>query len=149
MPFGLIIITVLALDQGLKLVVQRNMELNQSIPIIENIFHLTYVLNPGAAFGIFANQTIFFILATLIVLGFIGFYYFRTPREKIWLRVGLVLLVGGALGNLIDRVRTGHVVDFLDFRIWPVFNIADIAISVGVGLLILDLFFSPDWQKND
>ena len=149
MPFWLIIIAVLALDQGLKLVVQRNMELNQSIPIIGNVFHLTYVLNPGAAFGIFANQTIFFIVATLIVVGVIGFFYYRTPREKAWLRLGLVLILGGALGNLIDRVRTGHVVDFFDFRIWPVFNIADIAISVGVGLLVLDLFFSPDWKKNN
>lgn len=149
MPFWLIIITILALDQGLKLVVQRNMELNQSIPVIENIFHLTYVLNPGAAFGILADKTIFFIFATVIVLGLIGYYYYRTPKEKTWLRLGLNILLGGALGNLIDRVRTGHVVDFFDFRIWPVFNIADIAISVGVGLLILDLFFSPDWKKNN
>lgn len=149
MPFWLIVIMVLALDQGLKLIVQRNMELNQSIPVIENVFHLTYVLNPGAAFGILADKTIFFILATLIVVGFIGFYYYRTPREKTWLRLGLVLLLGGALGNLIDRVRTSHVVDFFDFRIWPVFNIADIAISVGVGLLILDLFYPWDVKKSN
>lgn len=148
MPFWLIIILVLALDQGLKFVVQRTMELNQSIPVINNFFHLTYVLNPGAAFGILANRTVFFILATLIVIGFIAYYYRQVPEEKLWLRLALLLLLGGALGNLIDRVRTGYVVDFLDFRIWPVFNIADISISIGVGLLLLDLFFAPDQKKN-
>lgn len=144
MPLWLVVILVLALDQGTKLLVKTTMGINQSIPVIKNVFHLTFVLNAGAAFSMLERQTIFFIVTTVLVLGAILYYLRQVPKEKFWLRLGLALLLGGATGNLIDRIRMGLVVDFFDFRVFPVFNIADIAISVGVGLLILDLLFSKE-----
>jgi len=111
----------------------------QTISIIPDLFHLTYVLNPGAAFGIFAGKTTFFIMVTLVVVGLVLYFYKQIPKEKWLLKLGLALQVGGALGNLIDRVRTGMVIDFFDFRVWPVFNMADIAIVLGVGILIIEI----------
>lgn len=136
---GMIIFTML-LDQLSKLIVLRTMEQGQSIPIINNIFHLTYIQNPGAAFGLLAYRTAFFIVTTLaIVLGIIIFYR-RLGKKRGIFPVAMGLVVGGALGNLIDRLRYGKVVDFFDFRVWPVFNIADTAIVVGAGLLVLAMW---------
>lgn len=115
------------------------MSLNQSIPVITNVFHITYVHNFGAAFGLFAHRTGFFIFVTTVVVLLIFVFLRHLPKEQKLLRAALVLQLGGATGNLIDRVRLGYVIDFFDLRVWPVFNVADIAIVFGVGLLILDL----------
>lgn len=115
------------------------MSLNQSIPVITNVFHITYVHNFGAAFGLFAHRTGFFIFITTVVVLLIFVFLRHLPKEQKLLRAALVLQLGGATGNLIDRVRLGYVIDFFDLRVWPVFNVADIAIVFGVGLLILDL----------
>lgn len=108
------------------------MELYQSIPIIPNIFHLTYIENPGAAFGILANQRIFFIIITFIILAFIYYFYRQLKENQVLLKIALGMVVGGALGNLIDRWRSGTVTDFFDFQIWPIFNIADTAVVVAM-----------------
>jgi len=115
------------------------MSLNQSIPVVTNVFHITYVHNFGAAFGLFAHRTGFFIFVTTVVVLLIFVFLRHLPKEQKLLRAALVLQLGGAMGNLIDRVRLGYVIDFFDLRVWPVFNVADIAIVFGVGLLILDL----------
>ena len=112
-----------------------------SFPIIQDVFHITFVLNPGAAFGILANQQFFFIGIGLLILLAAVYYYPMLKKQDIWIRYGAALLLGGAVGNLIDRIRYGVVVDFFDFRIWPVFNVADIAIVVGVGCIIYALLF--------
>ncbi len=112
-----------------------------SIPVIPQVFHITYILNAGAAFGILENQQWFFILIGLAVLGAAAWFYSCLQRENACIRYGVSLLLGGAAGNLIDRIFRGSVVDFFDFRIWPVFNIADIAIVVGVGCIIYSLLF--------
>lgn len=130
----------LVLDQLSKFIVLQNMEQGQSIPIINQIFHLTYIQNPGAAFGLLAYRTTFFIFTTLAVVLGIIILYRRLGEKKGMLPLGMGLVVGGALGNLIDRLRYGKVVDFFDFRIWPVFNIADTAIVVGAGLLVLAMW---------
>lgn len=135
----LITVLLIVIDQLTKLAVVSTMSLNQSVPVIPNVFHITYVHNFGAAFGILAHRTGFFILITVAVVLFILFFLRQVPGEHTLLRVALALQLGGALGNLIDRVRFGYVVDFFDFRVWPVFNVADIAIVTGIGLLILDL----------
>ena len=110
-----------------------------SIPIIEEVFHLTYILNPGAAFGMFAHNRLFFIAIAVIVIGII-IWARREILASPWeVKAGCGLFLGGAIGNLIDRARQGLVIDFFDFRIWPVFNIADIAICIGVGLIIWNL----------
>lgn len=131
-------LALFTVDQLTKLLVQFSMHLGDSIPVIPGLFHITYVLNPGAAFGMLAYQTTFFILITLGVLGVIGYVYWKVGPERELLRVSLALQVAGALGNLIDRIRVGRVIDFFDFRIWPVFNVADILIFLGVLLLIYE-----------
>lgn len=132
-------LAVVILDQFSKYIVVENMALGESIPIIEEVFHLTYILNPGAAFGMFAHNRLFFIAIAGIVIGII-IWARREILASPWeVKVGCGLFLGGAIGNLIDRARQGLVIDFFDFRIWPVFNIADIAICIGVGLIIWNL----------
>jgi signal peptidase II len=138
----LIAAVVIFIDQVSKLMVVNTMSLNQSIPVIPNVFHITYVQNFGAAFGIFAHRTGIFIFVTVAVVLLILVFSRQVPAEHTLLRLALALQLGGAVGNLIDRLRFGYVVDFFDFCIWPVFNIADIAIVTGVGLLLLDLVLS-------
>lgn len=132
-------LAVVILDQFSKYIVVVNMALGESIPIIEEVFHLTYILNPGAAFGMFAHNRLFFIAIAVIVIGII-IWARREILASPWeVKAGCGLFLGGAIGNLIDRARQGLVIDFFDFRIWPVFNIADIAICIGVGLIIWNL----------
>ncbi len=132
-------LSVVILDQFSKYIVVENMALGESIPIIEEVFHLTYILNPGAAFGMFAHNRLFFIAIAVIVIGII-IWARREILASPWeVKAGCGLFLGGAIGNLIDRARQGLVIDFFDFRIWPVFNIADIAICIGVGLIIWNL----------
>jgi signal peptidase II len=123
-----IVITILGIDRITKILAIKNLFLHQSVPVIKNVFHFTLVHNYGAAFGIFQNQLFFLILVSLAAI-FLIFKYLKaySKSEKIF----LMLILSGALGNLIDRVLFGYVIDFLDFRIWPVFNIADSAISIG------------------
>ena len=132
-------LAVVILDQFSKYIVVENMALGESIPIIEEVFHLTYILNPGAAFGMFAHNRLFFIAIAVVVIGII-LWARREILASPWeVKAGCGLFLGGAIGNLIDRARQGLVIDFFDFRIWPVFNIADIAICIGVGLIIWNL----------
>lgn len=132
-------LAVVILDQFSKYIVVEIMSLGESIPIIEEVFHLTYILNPGAAFGMFAHNRLFFIAIAVIVIGII-IWARREILASPWeVKAGCGLFLGGAIGNLIDRARQGLVIDFFDFRIWPVFNIADIAICIGVGLIIWNL----------
>lgn len=137
----LIGLLVLFFDQLTKFWVQNSMLPRDSIPLIPGVFHLTYVQNTGAAFGFLRGKTLFFIVVAVLVLGFIIFLAPRLSREKPLLGLVFGLLLGGALGNLIDRIRYGYVIDFLDFRVWPVFNIADMAIVVGVCFLIWEIWF--------
>ena len=137
----LVIIGILALDIATKYWAFHYLQPVGSIPVIENIFHLTYVENPGAAFGILQDQRWVFIIATVLTLGFIVWFLRNMDPDIKLLRWGLVLIVAGAIGNLIDRILLGYVIDFLDFRVWPVFNVADISVVVGTGLTILVILF--------
>lgn len=146
---------VLVLDQATKLYIDSRFALYESVRVIEHFFHITYVRNKGAAFGILADSAIrvpFFItVATLAALGIL--WYLRHLREdQRLLHFALSLVFAGAVGNLIDRVRLGEVIDFLDVHWyhyhWPAFNVADSAITVGVGLLLLDLWFEERRKKG-
>ena len=134
-------ICIVVLDQVVKFLVSHEMFPGMSIPVIQDIFHITFVLNPGAAFGILAHQRSFFIVMGIVIVILGGLFSPYIRRQCRIFRCGTALLLGGALGNLIDRVRFGHVIDFFDFRIWPVFNIADIAIVVGVAAIIYAILF--------
>ena len=136
MYFLLVALLVIIFDQLTKYYVVSNFYLGESVPVIENIFHWTYILNPGAAFGMFEGSRWFFVVIALGVL--VGIWYMKDEiNEGGWMmQYGAALFGGGAIGNLIDRARSGLVIDFFDFRIWPVFNVADIAICVGVAMIL-------------
>lgn len=139
--YYLIALGVIALDQLTKYLVKTNMELTESIPLIPGVFHLTSHRNLGAAFGILQNQRIFFILITVAVVIGIVISMARIGRSQPRTTLALSLVLGGAIGNFIDRAATGEVVDFLHFVLinFPIFNVADMAITSGVGLLLLDM----------
>jgi signal peptidase II len=126
---------LLIADQAVKHLVRTTMVQGQSIPIIENIFHITYIENPGAAFGILANQRMLFLILTAVIVGVMIYLYCSLSNKKSLTAISLGIVVSGAIGNFIDRFIQGTVTDFLDFRIWPIFNIADIAICVGLALI--------------
>lgn len=149
MPIYFLAIGIILLDQISKFLIENSMELGDSIPVIEGIFHITYILNPGAAFGILENQRLFFILIATIMILMTGYIYPLIPQKSKMLRLGVGMLFGGAVGNLIDRIRTGLVVDFFDFKIWPIFNIADIFIVVGVGMIIIAMFYADCKMKGE
>ena len=143
-----IVFFLILVDQAIKFLVVSYMKLGESIPVLAGIFHITYIENPGAAFGLFANQRVIFIVAAALVIAAACLMYRRLMSEKVIVRWGVALLLGGAAGNLIDRVRIGRVIDFLDFRIWPVFNIADIGICIGVALLMYALLYDKEKEKE-
>lgn len=146
--FYIIILGIIVIDQITKLIVNNSLSYGQSIPVINNIFHLTYVRNRGAGFGILQGQRELFILITILIITVLFIYRHRTERNR-YLDIAMGLIIGGALGNFIDRIRLHYVIDYLDFRIWPVFNIADSAVVVGVGILILYLWKSEDNSTED
>lgn len=136
---------VVAVDQITKSAVISRFSLHESHPVINGFFNLVYVLNPGAAFGFMARASetfrmYFFIGITVAVILMILFYLLKSPADNTLNDLGMTLIFSGAVGNLLDRVRFGAVVDFLDFYVrtwhWPAFNVADSAITVGAGLMI-------------
>ncbi len=150
LAFGALALAVVVLDQATKTWVLATFELHETLPVIPGWFHLTYIRNPGAAFGLFSGHAEafrrpFFLVVTTVALAAILAILWRAPRGRPWLLTALGLVFGGAVGNLIDRVRWGEVVDFLDVfwktHHWPAFNIADSAITVGMGVLILEELF--------
>lgn len=140
----IIFLLVLLADQYTKLIVQQDMLIGQSIPVIPKIFHFTYVQNTGGAFGILRGRTNLFIIISIIVILFIVYFMFKEEKKDYFVKVVCSLILGGAISNLVDRMRLGYVVDFVDFQVWPVFNVADSAISIGMVLLSLRLFFKKD-----
>jgi len=137
-------------DQITKALILQYLPLHHSIPVIEGFFDLTHILNPGGAFGLMADmsvvvRTVVFLFISSLAVGLILYFYIKTPPGYALLATGFALIFGGAIGNLIDRVRFGMVVDFLDFYIgkyhWPAFNIADSAITVGLFIFIYHLLF--------
>ncbi|WP_053956931.1 signal peptidase II [Inediibacterium massiliense] len=136
-----LIILLIFLDQCSKWIIQSRFSVHESIPIVKNIFHITYVQNVGAAFGILKNQKMFFIIATVFIVSSIFIYIYKQKNLHKILTGSLSLVIAGAIGNFIDRIRFGYVVDFFDFRIWPVFNIADMCIVFGaIGLCYYMIF---------
>ncbi|MFC1620794.1 signal peptidase II [Candidatus Omnitrophota bacterium] len=140
------ILVILVIDQISKTLVVANLTIGQSIPIINNILHVTFVKNTGAAFGLFKNSTPVFIAISIIAVTFIAWLILGSIKKANFFSnkafdIGLILILSGALGNLIDRLKGGYVIDFIDFRIWPVFNIADTSITLGTALLIISLHF--------
>ncbi len=141
---------VVLIDQITKILILKSLTLYHSIPVIPGFFNLTHVLNPGGAFGFMANQSstvrvILFLLVSSLAICFIFYFYMNTPQTHPYLSASLAMIFGGAIGNMIDRIRFGKVVDFLDVYIknmhWPAFNVADAAISIGMVIFIYHILF--------
>jgi signal peptidase II len=141
---------IVLFDQITKALILQSVALNQSFSIIPGFFDITHIHNPGGAFGLMANlgagmRTILFLFISSLAVGLIFFFYHKTPATHPLLATAFALILGGAIGNLIDRVRFGIVVDFLDFYIgklhWPAFNIADSAITIGICIFIYHIVF--------
>lgn len=153
---GLVGAIVLILDQLTKVYIRANFQLYESVPVIDGWFHLTYVLNPGGAFGMLrdADESVrlpFFLILSVVAVGALLMFVRQLPTDLRLLQFGLGLVLGGALGNLIDRAWFGHVTDFLDVfwgtYHWPAFNVADSGISVGIVILLYYSVFTP--EPND
>jgi len=142
-------IGVWCIDRLVKFLVQTNYIPGESLKVIPKVFHLTYVLNPGAAFGLMAGRTWIFVVTAVLVVGGVIYGQFRIPRKERITRMALGMIGGGALGNLYDRLVIGRVIDYLDFQIWPyVFNFADSMIVIGVGLLMLAIYREEKRSKG-
>ena len=161
LPYLLIALGVIALDAWSKWLVSAHVDMHDAVTLIPNLFQLVHVRNTGAAFGIGANAESH-IVPLMLNIGAIGVFFvvvayaFRTAVTDRLLQIGLHLILGGAIGNLIDRFRLGYVVDFLDVYLnwggqahhWPAFNVADSAICIGIGLLFLDMRKKPEERTN-
>jgi len=150
-PYLLLVAATLVLDRWTKLLIQKRFDLNESMSVIDGFFNITYVRNTGVAFGIFSSisspaKAVLLSLFTAFAAVVVVTYSVRSPARNRLLQVALALILGGALGNLYDRLAYGYVVDFLEFYAgsyhWPSFNIADSAISTGVALLAFEIIRS-------
>lgn len=136
--YYIILLVIIGIDQIVKAIIASSMTVGQSIPVIQNIFHITYIQNTGAAFSMMSGRTVLVAIFTAVVLiGLLASMIYNYKKMDKVLKLCYALIISGGLGNLIDRFSRGFVVDMFDFRVWPVFNVADIAICVGCGLLLL------------
>ena len=157
MRFYAVALGVILLDQASKALIQVSIPLGHGIPIIPGIFAIVHVLNPGAAFGLLAGRSAsfrnpFFIGISLLAVGFIFFYRHRELKGDSLASFALSLILGGAIGNLVDRLRIGMVIHFLDVHYyqyhWPAFNVADSGITIGVSLMMLDLILGERQARH-
>ncbi len=149
--------TLIVMDQYTKFMVTIHIPLNYSFRVIEGVFNLTHIRNPGVAFGLFANQQseykalMFIAISTIAIMAILVIFH-QTPEKKKLVRTGLILIFSGAIGNLIDRTLHGEVIDFIDFIVrgyhFPAFNIADSCITIGVSLMVIDLFVGESHQDS-
>ena len=151
-----VVLTIVVVDQITKIYIDGSMQLHQSISVIPGYFSLTYIRNPGAAFGIMGTMSsgfrlVFFFLTSVLAMGLLITIFLRLEPGDWWGQLTIASIFGGAIGNFIDRLQYGEVIDFLDFYIngyhWPAFNVADSAISVGVVSLLL--LFAFEKRKPD
>ena len=141
---------LIVMDQYTKLMVSLHIPRNYSVKVVEGFFNFTHIRNSGVAFGLFASQQseykalMFIAISTIAIIAILVIFH-QTPKEKKMVQTGLILIFSGAIGNLIDRILHGEVIDFVDFFInrhhFPAFNIADSCITVGVIMMVIDLFF--------
>ncbi len=154
--FGLIVLALLAVDQATKIAINSHLTLGESISVVPGFLHLTFVRNTGMAFGLLSAaaipyKSVLVTLLSVVALVAVAIYAMTSPARGRLSQFALAFILGGAAGNISDRVRLGHVIDFIDVFYrgshWPAFNVADSAICTGVGLLLLDTLLSPEPAK--
>lgn len=141
---------IIGLDQLMKFWTVENLFIGQEQNLIPNVFSLTYLQNTGGAFSLLEGQRIFFIIISIVAVIVVVYFLHKYLKESKWLTIGLSLFLAGAIGNFIDRFRLGYVVDMfqLDFINFPIFNIADMALTIGVALIIVYLFLDEREKKH-
>jgi len=150
----LLSLSVVIVDQLSKTLIAQTLYPGESIKVLGNFFRITYVLNPGGAFGTRLGSGTFYTIISILAIFLAIYFFFRTRNEETWFRAGWALILGGAFGNLIDRFRFGEVLDFLDFDFpdihipsviqldrWPVFNFADACVTVAMVIVLWQVFF--------
>ncbi len=151
--FILIIILAFVLDQVSKLIIMNNFRLNESVTVIKNFFRLTYSHNDGAAFGMLGGKTVFIVLISFFVLGYLLFELFYHKKRNLLVDVSMSFIVGGLLGNLFDRLWFGYVRDFLDFKVFnydfAIFNLADTFIVVGAFIFLIGVVLEEKHGNNN
>ncbi|NQT29035.1 MAG: signal peptidase II [Candidatus Saganbacteria bacterium] len=130
-------LAIILIDQALKYFVEKSMYLGQSIPLIHGLLKLTYVRNTGAAFSLFSGFSPLLVVIGVVVVAVVIYFHYRVPKDNYMLQVGLAFILGGSLGNIIDRIFRSYVIDYIDFGFWPVFNFADMMINLGVLLVVI------------
>ncbi len=150
-----IICSGILVDQITKILVDNLMALYSTVPIIPDFLHLTYIQNKGAAFGMLSNHRwVFMVISTIAIIA-MGIYLFRFCKERMLFKVGLALIISGGIGNMIDRVIYGYVIDMIDFRVinFAVFNVADSFVCIGAGIvflcLVIDLIKTTKKEKEE
>ncbi|TET77355.1 MAG: signal peptidase II [Candidatus Cloacimonadota bacterium] len=150
--FAFISLTVIFCDQLSKYIVSKTMYIGQSIRVIGSFFRITYLRNPNVAFGIPVGSPLLMMVLTSIATILLIVYFFRIKEEGILFNIGLVLIIGGAIGNLIDRFRMRQVIDFIEIGIkrfkWPVFNIADSFVTIGIIVILYVWIFGKKREEN-
>lgn len=151
-PMSLLSIVLILVDQLTKYMIVKSMEIGESISIIGDILKITSHRNYGAAWGMLQNQMMFFYIITVIVLIALCYFYYKEAADNLLMQSGLMLIFAGAIGNFIDRLFRGNVVDFIDTKIinydFPIFNVADSCLTIGVFILLYELLFNQKEEKQ-
>lgn len=149
MIYIIIGVLVLVSDIVTKLWASNSLAEVGMIPVINNVFNLTYVENSGVAFGMMRDKRIIFVSMSVVILAVLALYFYKTKNKNAWIKLGTALIFSGSIGNMIERVSKGYVVDFLDFSLinFPVFNIADIAVCIGAAALVVHFLFYSEEKK--
>lgn len=137
MFFYLTAFLIAAVDQLLKYLVHQHMLLGHSLPLLDNVVKLTYVQNTGAAFSFFVGFSSYLAVVGVIISAVVIYFHYRMPAKSYFVQLALAFILGGSVGNLVDRVFRFYVIDYIDITVWPVFNFADIMINAGVVMLLL------------
>ncbi|MXX46683.1 MAG: signal peptidase II [Chloroflexi bacterium] len=145
--FILLAVLVIVFDQITKVILRETLELGDREWLAE-FFAFSHIANDGGAFGVFGGQNTVLAVSAVVAIGVVAIYYFFPPMNHWLVRSGLALILGGAIGNLLDRIYQGHVTDFIDFIHFPAFNVADAAINVGVAAIVIALLFGDLLKRN-
>ncbi|MFH1287860.1 MAG: signal peptidase II [bacterium] len=145
MYFYMLGIILIALDQITKLLVIDKLSPGQTVPIIDGMLYFTHARNPGIAFSLFPNMNKTIIILSIVTIFLLFSIYRKTSSDDLWIKTALIFIASGAIGNLIDRIQYSVVIDFIDFRVWPVFNLADTFIVIGVATIFAIMFLG---RKN-
>ena len=145
----LVALAVLVVDRLTKVAIQHNLALGEHVRVVGDLLWLEHSQNTGIAFSLATSHSSVVFVFDIIAILFILYLARRVPRREPWLRLGLGLILGGAIGNVVDRVLAGSVTDFIDFRVFPVFNVADMGISVGAVIIAWRLYVSSKPEAND